>query len=161
MNTTYAVLLTIAILIILLLAGYAWYLLRQVKKSQAQQQQEHALAEMNLRKRQQDLLKDIRFIARAVIEEQCEITEGVMRLHYLVTALDRVAWEAAELASGRRHHEKTAAMPILDAYKALTPRQQFALDKERLSLEDEHQASIRQELKWLVKYPFPNVTLIQ
>lgn len=84
-----------------------------------------------------------------------------MRLHYLVTALDPVTWQASELTAVRSHHSATSDMPILEAYKALTPKQQFAIDKKRLTLEEDNQASIRQELKWLCRHQFPNVTLLQ
>lgn len=161
MNTTYAVLLITAIVIVAALAGYAWHLTRKVKAMQQRAQEEQARAELQLRERQQTLLQDIRFIARSVLEEQCEITEGVLRLGYLINALDPVAWELDELSAVRRHHELTSSMPILDAYKNLTRKEQFRLDKERFALEEEHKPSIERELRWLVTYHFPAVTLLQ
>ena len=52
-------------------------------------------------------------------------------------------------------------MPILDEYKALTPKQQFKIDKERLTLEHDNRLTIERDLKWLSTYSFPQVTLIQ
>ena len=52
-------------------------------------------------------------------------------------------------------------MPILDAYRALTPKQQFALDKKRFQLEEANKPAIERELHWLVEYRFPQVTLLQ
>jgi len=161
MNTTYSLLLVAAVIIILALAGYAWYLLRKVRKVEAQQKAEQAQAEMNLRKRQQNLLQDIRLIAKAVTEDQCEITEGVMRLQYLITALDPEVWEAGELTLVREHHAATSDMPILEQYKALTPKQQFSIDSRRYALEEKNNAGVKRELKWLIKHQFGNVTLIQ
>ena len=70
-------------------------------------------------------------------------------------------WEMEELASVRAHHTATRAMPILDEYKALTPKQQFKIDKERLTLEHDNRLTIERDLKWLSTYSFPQVTLIQ
>src|SRR5690606_40079013 len=70
------------ILIIAALAYYAWHLTAKVKNLQQTQQDEAAQAELHLRNRQLELLQDIRFIARAVLAEQCEITEGVLRIQY-------------------------------------------------------------------------------
>lgn len=161
MTLTYSLLLTSALLIILALAWYAWHLTRQVKAVHRQQQQEEAQAELKLRQRQLDLLQDIRFIARAVLDEQCEITEGVLRIQYLMSALDPDAWQLNELSMLRQHYAATAGMPILDAYKALSKQEQFRLDQERWSLEERHKDGVKQELQWLVSYRFPAVTLLQ
>ncbi|WP_430462102.1 DUF2489 domain-containing protein [Thalassolituus sp. LLYu03] len=161
MNTISTLLLLSAILIIALLAGYAWHLTRKVKAVEEKQRQEQASAEMNLRNKQQELVSDIRFIANSVLQQQCDITEGVMRLHYLISVLDPAVWGLNELARVRGHHHATQAMPILDAYKALSKQEQFRLDKERFALEDANKAAIEQELKWLASYSFPGVTLLQ
>ena len=96
-----------------------------------------------------------------MLEAQCEITEGVLRLHYLIQALDPDTWLQDELTTLRQHYNATSAMPILDAYKQLSKKEQFRLDKERLTLEDQHKNAIERELKWLVSHSFPTVTLIQ
>lgn len=160
MSTT-SLLLSAAILIVAVLAGYAWHLTHKVKQLEKKRQQEEAAAALQLRERQQSLLHDIRFIARSVIEEQCEITEGVLRLQYLITALDPAVWELDELQTVRRHHQATASMPILDAYRQLSRKEQFHIDKQRFALEEEHRVSVGRELRWLVTYSFPGVTLIQ
>ncbi len=161
MTLTYSLLLAAAVLIILALAGYAWHLTRRVNEVQQQQQQEQAQAELKLRQRQLELLQDIRFIARAVLEEQCDITEGVLRIQYLMSALDPDAWQLDELVTLRQHHAATAGMPILDAYKALPKKDQFRLDQERWALEERHKEAVQRELRWLISYRFPAVTLLQ
>ena len=161
MTLTYTLLIIAALIIIAALAYYAWHLTTKVKKLHQAQQEEQAQAELQLRNRQLELLQDIRFIARAVLAEQCEITEGVLRIQYLISALDPDAWQLDELATLRQHHEATAGMPILDAYKALPKKEQFRLDRERWSLEEHHKPAVQRELQWLVSYRFPAVTLLQ
>lgn len=161
MTLTYTLLIIAALIIIAALAYYAWHLTTKVKKLHQAQQEEQAQAELQLRNRQLELLQDIRFIARAVLAEQCEITEGVLRIQYLISALDPDAWQLDELATLRKHHEATSAMPILEAYKALPKKEQFRLDRERWSLEEHHKPAVQRELQWLVSYRFPSVTLLQ
>lgn len=154
-----------ALIVIALLAGYAWQLVQKVKKNELeaeqQQQQEAEKAAYNLRKKQQELVNDIRFVARSVVEQQCEITEGVLRIHYLISGLDPDVWQMNELQNVRAHYDATKAMPILEAYKKLSRKQQFKLDSQRWSLEEKNKLTIEQELKWLVAYSFPQVTLLQ
>ncbi|UXD87762.1 DUF2489 domain-containing protein [Thalassolituus hydrocarboniclasticus] len=154
-------LIILGLLIIALLAGYAWHLTRQVKAVEQRQQEEEAQAAMQLRNRQLELLQDIRFIARSVLDEQCEITEGVLRIQYLMSALDPAVWEQDELCTLRSHYQSTSSMPILDAYKQLPRKEQFKLDQQRWALENENKTAIERELRWLVSYSFPAVTLIQ
>lgn len=161
MTVTHMALLSAALLIITVLAAYAWHLTRQVREAEQQQADEQAQAAHNLRQHQLGLLEDIRFIARSVLAEQCEITEGVMRLHFLITSLDPDSWQLDELSVVRQHHQATAAMPILEAYKALPKKEQFRLDQERFRLEDGHKEGVLRELRWLTDYAFPTVTLLQ
>ena len=155
-----ALLITAAV-IIAALAGYALHLTRQVKQMEAAQKAEEAQAELQLRRYQEELVKDIRFIAMSVVQQQCDITEGVLRTQYMIRGLDPAVWEMNELENIRRHYDATRDMPILDAYKALTPKQQFALDKERLRLEEENKIPVEREFRWLATYTFPQVTLLQ
>ncbi len=160
MILTYS-LMILGLLIIALLAGYAWHLTRKVNAVKQRHQEEEAQAALQLRNRQLELLQDIRFIARSVLDEQCEITEGVLRIQYLLSALDPAVWEQDELRAVRSHYQSTASMPILDAYKQLPRKEQFKLDQQRWALEKENQPVIERELRWLVSYSFPAVTLIQ
>jgi len=160
MILTYS-LMILGLLIIALLAGYAWHLTRKVNAVKQRQQEEEAQAALQLRNRQLELLQDIRFIARSVLDEQCEITEGVLRIQYLLSSLDPTVWEQDELRAVRSHYQSTASMPILDAYKQLPRKEQFKLDQQRWALEKENQPVIERELRWLVSYSFPAVTLIQ
>lgn len=161
MTSLHLLLVAAAVVIIALLSGYAWHLTRKVKQQEIQQQKEEAEAELQLRKYQQELVKDVQFVARSVIQQQCEITEGVLRIQYLVNGLDPDVWNQPELKQVREHYFATCDMPILDAYQALTPKQQFKLDKERHKLEQDNKEAIEAELTWLAAHSFPSVTLLQ
>ncbi len=160
MNIPYTLLLALACIIILALLYYAWTLHSQLKRIENEQALAQAAAEQKLRERQLDLLEDIRFIARSVLAEQCEITEGVMRIHYLLTGLDSATWQRDELATLREHQRATCGMPIMDAYKALSKKEQFQVDNERFRLENKNRDALLRELKWLAQHNFPSLTLL-
>jgi beta-galactosidase beta subunit len=161
MTATTFELLVLAIAIIAGLSFYAWRLTRQVNALQQAQRKEEAAGELHIRQHQEELVNDIRFIARAVIAGQCEITEGVIRTHYLLHGLDANVWARKELNMIRHHFNATRDMPILQAYKELPRKDQFALDSRRFKLEAQHKAAIEREFRWLSSYSFPQVTLLQ
>lgn len=160
MNTTAIFLIALGAAIILVLAGYAWYLFSKLRTLKKEQLATSIAAEEKIRSYQQELIHDVHFIARAVLAEQCEITEGVIRIHFLISKLDPDAWLNESLSTTRQYYAATLDMPILDAYKALSKQEQFTLDNERFRLEKEHKDAIHKEFKWLVAFDFPAVTLV-
>lgn len=150
-----------ALLIILVLGGYAYHLLQKVKQVNVAKEKEQTEAELQLRRHQEELVSDIRFVSRSMIQQQCDITEGVLRIQHMITGLDPHVWQLTEITTIRTHYDATKNMPILNAYKALTPKERFQLDKQRLQLENDNKTIIEKELRWLVDYAFPQVTLLQ
>ncbi|WP_369857565.1 DUF2489 domain-containing protein [Candidatus Thalassolituus haligoni] len=150
----------IGIAVITLLSLYAWHLTHKVRQVEAEQQAQAATAEQQLRRHQQGLVQDVRFLARAILSDQCDITEGVLRLHHIISGLDPLVWQHDKLTVLRTFHEQVADMPILDAYKKLAPKQQFAIDTRRIHLEGEYKASIEHALGWLVEFKFPDLVLL-
>lgn len=147
--------------VILALAGYALVLLKKVKDLKSRQLEELANAEMQIRKHQEELIGDIRFIAKAVVTDQCDITEGVLRIHHMIQGLDSDIWVMPELNSTRAHYESTREMPILEAYRKLSKQDQFQLDIDRAILEEKNKAGVHREFTWLSQYDFPKITLLQ
>lgn len=160
MSTTVLILVTLGTAIILGLAGYAWHLWSKLRVFKEEQNEANRAAEEKIKEFQKELIHDVRFIARAVLEEQCEITEGVIRIHFLISKLDPEVWLNESLSTTRQFYAATLDMPILDAYKALSKQEQFTLDNERFRLEKEHKDAIYKEFKWLVAFDFPAVKLV-
>ena len=160
MNELFPLLILSGLLVIGVLGWHAWALTQKVKAAEQKHLEEEALAAANLRAHQKELINDIHFVARSVIADQCEITEGILRLQYLINGLDPDAWLNRELVICRKHYEAVQNMPILDAYQQLSKKDQFKLDQRRWRLEEEHKSDIQRELEWLSKYTFPNVTLL-
>lgn len=161
MSTTKLLLLVIACVIILTLAGYAIYLKQQVKKQQQEAQEkdeaERKLAQQNLDKRNQDIISDIRFIAQSVLTDQCEITEGVLRIHHLADALDSDIMQQVQFSTLHSHFNACKSMAIKDAYKALAKKQRFQQDQQRFRLEQDNKTAILKEAQLIIEYSFANL----
>ncbi len=150
----YWILLTIAAVIITVLcAAAAYYLIKLSKLKQAQKKH----IQMNQQawlKAQEELASDIRFLANALVTQQCDITEGCLRIMVLMTRLDENLPHKEQFKTIASHYQQTQNMPHHQAYKALNRKQQHQLDQTRFKLEDKHREQILVEAKDLSHYSF-------
>lgn len=158
-------LIIVALFIILPLAGYAIYLSLKVRKHHKEHQQqieeETRLARENTEKRNNELISDIRFIAKSMQQEQCEITEGVLRIHVLADALDTDIMLQQPFETIHAHYLSVKEFPILDAYKALSRKEQFKLDSQRMKLEAANQEKILAEIEAIINHSFDSLRPLQ
>ncbi len=161
MPSTKLGLLILACIIIFLLAAYALYLHAQIKaKHKAALEKDEAerlLAQQNLDKRNNNIIADIRFIAQSLISEQCEITEGVLRIHHLADALDTDIMLQPQFTSLHSHFEACKLMAIKEAYKALPKKMRFQQDQQRMRLEHKNTESVLKEAALIIQYSFANL----
>ena len=161
MPSFYSILIVFACLIVIALAGYAFYLHLEVLKKQKhdleKDQAERKLAQENLDNRNNGIITDIRFIAQSLITQQCEITEGVLRIHHLADALDTDIMKQDQFAAIHRHFNDCKDMAIKEAYKNLPKKERFQQDMKRLRLEEENKDRILEESVLIMKYSFSNL----
>jgi hypothetical protein len=141
----------IIILILAIIAGYLLYKVLLLNKQKEQQSKENQDAWVQNRN---ELIKDIHFIANSMSQQQCEITEGCMRLEYLINKVDDSPQMRIDFQYIYKHYDATAAMPIRDAYQALTKKEQFQLDNDRTKLEAQHKADVLNDTKKLAVHNF-------
>ncbi len=150
----YWALIFIAAAILITLSVVAGYYLLKVKKAKRQQKQN---TQENLQAwtgKQEELAADIRFIANSMLQQQCEITEGCLRLKVLMDRLDENLQHQAQFKTIQLHYQKTSDMPHHQAYKALTKKQQFKQDQLRFQLEEQHRQQVLVEAKSLADFQF-------
>ena len=148
MTTTLWILLAIGVLVILALATYAAMLWWRVYEREQKQRKEIDTHNANL-------YESIKLIAMAMQQEQCELSEGCIRLTVLLDHL--VMPEKADFP--RRYpaihdmHERIKHMPTHDARKAFPAQIIEEMDDEREGYEVEMagdiQADISQLLDWV------------
>ncbi|QIW15762.1 coproporphyrinogen III oxidase [Pasteurellaceae bacterium RH1A] len=137
-------LIILALLIILSLAGYVVYLLLKLAK---QKRLNQAAIEQAQKARFLKIIDSIEVIARAMQSEQCDFSEGVLRLKAL---LDVLGLKLATYPAMFALYEVVADHPILDERKNLARNQRMKLDLEREAAEAEHQEAIKKELPQLL-----------
>lgn len=132
------------LLIILGLSFVAW---RELKKVAAM---EAAQADKD-KKRMANLQMSVDAIARAVIADQCDVSEGALRLKPLLDATD-VTWvERSDLRPILTLAEALADQPIKEARKALEKKERMRLDFARMKLEAEQGDAVKAACQVLVR----------
>lgn len=152
MSTTVIV---IALLIITALAAYAIYLLLTLKRQKQANQQVLAERQAKAEVRRQQILTDIRYIAAAMLEDRCELSEGVMRIGKLFDALSMTEQVIKDFPSLFIHYERIQAHPIMEARQALTKQQRMKFDFERMKSEAELEQVILDEAKRITEFEKP------
>lgn len=147
-------LISIAVIILLALSAVAAYYiikLRNVRQLQAKQIQQNKDA---WQKHRNELADDLRFIGHSMLQGQCEITEGCLRIKVLMDRLDDELQNKPEFKTIQSFFAQAITMPTHEAYKALTRKEQFKQDKQRFALEEQHKEQILIEVKTLCEYKF-------
>ena len=80
-------LIIIAIIVIIALSAYATTLLLKLKRQTANNQRILEERQAVANEHRQKVLTDIRYIAAAMLEDRCELSEGVVRIGKLFDAL--------------------------------------------------------------------------
>ncbi|MCL2915075.1 DUF2489 domain-containing protein [Shewanella corallii] len=148
----YTLWIILGLVIILALAAYAFVLLRKVSQQQQQAAKIKAEKQAEADAKREEILGDIRYIAQAMLEDRCELSEGVVRIARLFDRLsltERVSPDYPRLFS---HFEVIKDHPIMDARKALPKQERMKLDLQRMKSESEHEDAILAEAKLLTEF---------
>ncbi|MBE2897164.1 DUF2489 domain-containing protein [Pasteurellaceae bacterium HPA106] len=140
--STIQILLFVGIVIIVGLAGWAGSLMLAVNK---QKQRINAV-----KLRQFDFAKEsIEIIANAMLRDECNLSEGVLRINGLLPNIGGMALRdyPAMLAL----YDTVKAMPILDERRALKRNERMRYDLTRESKEAELQEAILSETRQLLQ----------
>lgn len=130
----------LALLIVLAMAGYALALVLKLRR----QKQQLAAAQ---HARYLAVVESIDVIARAMLAEQCDFSEGVLRLKPLLDVLGK---KLNRFSAMWALYETVADMPILAARKQLKRNERMRLDLTREAKEAEMAEQIKLELRQLL-----------
>lgn len=143
----WAVLSGIALLIIIGLGFYAGKLLFLLKQQKAQQ-------EATRTGRVKSISESIALIAKAMEQQQCELSEGVIRIVNLLNALPLV--EPPNYKAQYPHIHKlfieVSGFAILEARQKLTKIERRKQDQAREQIESEYESKVLAELPALRAY---------
>lgn len=134
-ETTAWLLLLVALILIAGLAGYAYSLWREVGRRKRFREEEVQRANRNC-------LESLDGLARAMLAEQVDLTEGSLRCKVLLEIIDPRLIERNAFQVFAEVHRRTSHLHTHSARAALTPRERLGEDRERLAVE----ADLRQEV---------------
>jgi hypothetical protein len=147
MNTV-TLLAIVGTLIIVGLAGYAGYLLLQLKKQKELQQQHRDLA---IKKRNANIFESVDTICLATIQGQCDLSEAAIRLYNImdyVQGEERVDFDKDFPATAELYHI-VKDMPRGEARQTLAKQQRMRDNLARQKAEARLNDTIIEELKVL------------
>lgn len=134
------VLLLVAVCIIVGMIGYATYLLLALQKQKKALQQAR-------RNRINRIKESIEIIAKAMLNGDCNLSEGVLRLKML---LEPVGMNIKNHVTMLQLYEVVETMPTHEARKALKKNERMRLDLQRESAEAALEKNIKLELHQLL-----------
>ena len=134
------VLLLVAVCIIVGMIGYATYLLLALQKQKKALQQAH-------RNRINRIKESIEIIAKAMLNDDCNLSEGVLRLKML---LEPVGMSIKNHVTMLQLYEVVETMPTHEARNALKKNERMRLDLQRESAEAALEKNIKLELHQLL-----------
>ncbi|MGJ7456833.1 DUF2489 domain-containing protein [Halomonas sp. RA08-2] len=129
-TTTALVLIGIGLVIIAGLAAYAYTLRQEVRRRQDFREEEERRARDNC-------LENLEMVASSLLQEQVDVTEGAWRCKVLLEILDPRLMERDTFRPFGEVHARTLHLHTHEARRALTPKERFKEDRERLAVEEE------------------------
>ncbi|MBS9783161.1 MAG: DUF2489 domain-containing protein [Pasteurella sp.] len=131
----------LALLIILALGGYALSLLFKLHK-------QNKFIQNAKKERYLNIKNSIDIIARSMLADQCNLSEGVRRLKPLLDVLGQP--KLSKFNAMWALFKVVEDMPILEERQKLARNQRMKLDLEREDAEMKYQDEIKQELRNLL-----------
>lgn len=150
-TAVFALLATLGGAVLTGLVWYAWHLhrrLQAIELKQISQIQEH---EDRRKKLEQDAQRGIQVLAGALVRDELTLTEGSLRIAYLLNQLDDTAEQKQQYSVFFQLAEATAHIPILDAWQELTTRKRRAYTKEREGIEQAFQVFVLEGARALLQ----------
>ncbi|MFA9488260.1 MULTISPECIES: DUF2489 domain-containing protein [unclassified Mannheimia] len=141
-------LIVLAALILISMAGYAIHLMLKLKLQKKREQELIEQAKEAQKARYLRILESLEVIAKAMLTEQCDFSEGVLRLKPLLDVLGK---KLSHYSAMWALYEVVENMPILDERKNLKRNERMKLDLERELKEVELEAEIKAECEQLLK----------
>ncbi|MBV1930714.1 MAG: DUF2489 domain-containing protein [Porticoccaceae bacterium] len=151
-----AVWVCLGMFILTILGAYAWQLHRRVKTLEEKQQSEARETETRRQQQIDDATQGIGILAGAMVREELTLTEGCMRIAYLLTQVDESAQGKDEYSVFFQLASATSHIPVLDSWKELSSQQKKAYTEERKNIETAFGEFVIEATQGLLREPLFN-----
>lgn len=143
----------LALFCMIMLGVIVWILVRQRTAFKSNQKRIQDLQQM-LEKQYTHRVESIRVIAGAMLDKQCEATEGCIRLKQLVEQVEPELLSADVFKVIQLIYSETEHMPIKEQWKQLDKKAKFKFTQQRVALEAKYGQEIHVSLKALQQHEF-------
>lgn len=126
--------------------GFVFNKLKVQKKISEQKELEYQNA---LVKREESIIESLGILARAVINEQCDLSEGCIRIKKLKEIIPRLE-DNKDLKIFNLMYAEIEKFPTLEARNSQSASEKFNQDKERFKIEDIYKTQIVNASKTLL-----------
>lgn len=143
MQESSTLILSILAVIAFVLAIYLGVLVNKLRHQKKEQQKLKALLEQKDRERLEHINESLRIIALAVTQDQCEVSEGCIRIKKLIDLIDTLK-NHPELVYFHSAYIDFEQFPFLEERKKLSKQEKFKQDNLRFELEQKHNSQIKE-----------------
>lgn len=145
---------TVAIAIVLALAGYAGWLHWKLYQHRQRMTEQTAEYERQKLAHQDYLIESIRIIAANMVDEDLNLSEGAIRLKFLLDGLGLPEEEREKFRALDELYEQVREFDTHDARKALAAKERLRQDRSREAHERDHRSRVLEVASTLRNYPF-------
>ncbi|NRD72039.1 DUF2489 domain-containing protein [Shewanella sp. VB17] len=149
------VLLTLSGILVIFLTCYASILILKLRKQTADKVTKQAELDIAQQAKLDEHLDSIRYIAAAMLDDRCELSEGVMRIAKLFGIISMSEQVAHDYPAIFKHFAVIESHPIMAKRKQLEKKARMKLDYARMCSEAELKTDILHEAKLLTSFTPP------
>lgn len=144
----------IAVAIVLGLAGYAGWLLWKLRQQRQVLQRREDEFQRKKQEHEDYLIDSIQIIAQNLVSDDLNLSEGSIRLKFLLDGLGLPDEERAAFNALDELYEKVRDFDTHEARKQLSPRERNAQDRAREAHEAVHREPVMAAARTLAVYEF-------
>lgn len=145
----------LVVLALAVAAGYLWVKVWRLEKQQKLQQQEYEKQKVEAEQKRLDYIHEsLNVIARAVLDGQCPVTEGCIRMAVLLDNLPLDCDSKHRFSVIFEVYNVTRHIPTHDNWKSLSRKEQRRFEQEMFALEKQHLDAVQEAMAYVRDHPF-------
>lgn len=141
----------IVVLALAAITARLWWQVGQQNRKIREQADQKAQKELD---RIDYIYESLNVIARAVLDDQCPVTEGCIRMAVLMDNLSLDCDTKHRFSPIFTIYNATRHIPTHSSWKALERKQQRTFEREMRALEREHEQTVRELMAFVKDNPF-------
>ena len=145
----------VVVLVLAVITVRLWWKVSRQQKEQALRAEEHQQHRARMeQERISYIYESLNVIARAVLDDQCPVTEGCIRMAVLLDNLSLDCETKNRFATVFKIYNATRHIPTHGSWKSLERKQRQVYKQEMWALEREHNDELRELMAFVKDNPF-------